>query len=226
MRVLPACILVATAGCLTVSPAAAALDATGPSAIPAAVAQQKMTIVDFEFAKPKAQLNVGDTMTWTNNDRAPHDVSTTKAPVKLQSPLLAKGQSWKHTFKVAGVYDYVCSIHPEMKAVVNVAAAKSAAKPSAKKPRKQIATVEPDATGPELTAAPTADETQNSALTANARRLESVRQWGAALVGVALVSLLIVGTHGGSVRADTPRPEWAGGVGVSPSRHVRRPPKS
>lgn len=269
MRLLAVCILAAVAGCLTVPPALAATEVAGPAATPAAVAQQTMEIVDFKFANPTVRLNVGDAMTWTNDDRAPHDVSGTKAPTRFQSPLLMKGESWKYTFKVAGRYDYICSVHPDMKAVVDVAAAaksdatgttavtkrvavkaigaKSAAKPTANKPvtRKFADTlaavgttkdapsaveaagvaIETDATAADETGARAA-EAENVALTANARQLKSVREWGGALVGVALVSLLIVGMHGGSARANAPKPEWAGGVGVSPSRHVRRPRRS
>lgn len=239
MRLVPVCISAVLAGCLSTSPAVAAATAS---------TQQAMTIVDFKFAQPKVRLSVGDTMTWTNNDRAPHDVSGTKTPATLQSPLLMKGESWKYTFKVAGLYDYICSVHPDMKAVVDVAAAakpaaaakittaKAAAtkaaggkataeSPTTAEQSPPQAAAEPAAAPSEESAAtaPQAEETERLALTATARELESVRQWGAVAVGVLLLGLLVVGLQGSSARANAPKPEWVG-VGVSQSRHTRRKP--
>ncbi|MGQ0846119.1 MAG: plastocyanin/azurin family copper-binding protein [Sporichthyaceae bacterium] len=278
MRVLPVCVLAVLAGGLAAAPAVAATSSatsTPATSTPTAGASQKMAIVDLKFANPRVKLSVGDTMTWTNDDRAPHDVSTTKAPVKLQSPLLTKGQSWRHTFEVAGVYDYICTIHPEMKAAVDVAAAskpaatktatraaaakaeaataqaaaaakskaakneaatkakqKAAAKatqpsPKAAEPASaaadatQAPAAEPSAA--ELAVAAAAERAELFALTANARELEDLRQYGAALVGVLLAGLLIVGMQGRTKRLHAPVPDWAAGVGVSPSRHARGP---
>ncbi|MGQ0467786.1 MAG: plastocyanin/azurin family copper-binding protein [Sporichthyaceae bacterium] len=245
------CFSAVLAGCLAVSPAVAAATSSSspPPRQPVAATQQAMAILDFKFAQPKVRLSVGDTMTWTNNDRAPHDVSTTKAPVKLQSPMLMKGDSWKFTFKVPGVYDYICSIHPEMKALVDVAPAAAKLPAAAKKPttaraaaskpaKAAVATkqaaAKPPATAPEEVAEPAAVPTAEEqaataeaekaellALTSTARELESARQWGAIAVGVALLGLLVVGLQGSSARANAPKPEWVG-VGVSQSRHTRR----
>src|SRR5207253_313130 len=58
----------------------------------------------------------------TNQDTAPHTVTTTSGPQSLNSPYLSKGQSWSYTFSVPGTYQYYCTVHPEMRARVIVRA--------------------------------------------------------------------------------------------------------
>jgi len=90
---------------------------------PAAAASQAVTMAQYAFGPASLTVHVGDTITWTNQDQAPHDVTTTSAPVSLHSPTLATGQSWTYTFSQPGTYSYICSIHPDMKAQITVLAA-------------------------------------------------------------------------------------------------------
>jgi plastocyanin len=90
---------------------------------PAMAAGQAVTMAQYAFGPAALTVHVGDTITWTNRDQAPHDVTTTSAPVALHSPTLATGQSWTYTFSQPGTYAYICSIHPDMKAQVIVLAA-------------------------------------------------------------------------------------------------------
>ncbi|MFC0437457.1 plastocyanin/azurin family copper-binding protein [Kutzneria buriramensis] len=90
---------------------------------PAVAATQAVTMAQYAFAPAAITVHVGDTVTWTNQDQAPHDVTTTSAPVPLHSPTLSTGQSWTYTFGQAGTYAYICSIHPDMKAQITVLAA-------------------------------------------------------------------------------------------------------
>lgn len=117
--------LVCTVGGLALPAAAVAAAATAPMSTQGS--QTKIAIKGFTYTKPALKVKVGDTITWTNQDDAPHDVATTKAPVKIKSPIMNKGQSFRYTFKKAGVYKYICSIHPQMTARVNVTAPKRAA---------------------------------------------------------------------------------------------------
>lgn len=87
-----------------------------------------VTMGGYAFAPATLTIAVGDTVTWTNTDVAPHDVTTTSAPQALKSPTLHKGDSWSHTFSVPGTYEYICSIHPDMHATVVV---KAPAQPTA-----------------------------------------------------------------------------------------------
>jgi plastocyanin len=89
---------------------------------PAVAATQAVTMAQYAFAPAAITVHVGDTITWTNQDQAPHDVTTTSAPVPLHSPTLSTGQSWTYTFSQPGNYSYICSIHPDMKAQVVVLA--------------------------------------------------------------------------------------------------------
>jgi len=93
---------------------------------PAAAVEQVVSIKDFAYAPANIQINAGDTVTWTNLEAImPHDVSTTvpdqPPPVlPFQSPLLQSGESFSFTFSQPGVYQYFCSLHPNMLGYVTV----------------------------------------------------------------------------------------------------------
>jgi plastocyanin len=60
----------------------------------------------------------GTTVTWVNNEMMPHTVvDQNKA---FRSKTLAKDARFSFTFTTAGDYDYLCSIHPNMKGKVIV----------------------------------------------------------------------------------------------------------
>ncbi|MBB5889203.1 cupredoxin family copper-binding protein [Kutzneria kofuensis] len=96
---------------------------------PAMAASQAVTMAQYAFAPASLTVHVGDTITWTNQDQAPHDVTTTAGPVAVHSPMLMTGQSWTYTFTQPGTYAYICSIHPDMKAQITVLAAPTTAPP-------------------------------------------------------------------------------------------------
>ncbi|HEY0501131.1 MAG TPA: cupredoxin family copper-binding protein [Kutzneria sp.] len=97
---------------------------------PAMAAPQAVTMAGYAFAPASLTVHVGDTITWTNRDQAPHDVTTTAGPAMVHSPTLATGQSWTFTFSQPGTYAYICSIHPDMKAQINVLPAATTAPPT------------------------------------------------------------------------------------------------
>lgn len=68
------------------------------------------------FTPQEINIKAGDTVTWTNQDPAKHDVNFGD----FKSPLLSKGETYFHTFETAGTYDYVCDVHPFMKGRVVV----------------------------------------------------------------------------------------------------------
>ena len=84
----------------------------------------------YAFSPSTLTVHVGDTVTWTNYDQAPHDVTTTSAPVAVKSQTLFTGQSFSYTFTTAGTYSYYCSIHPDMRATVTVQPAVAAVAPA------------------------------------------------------------------------------------------------
>ena len=77
-------------------------------------------IKGFAFNPGAITVAKGTTVTWTNEDSAPHTVTTTNAPVDFDSGRMSKGDTFSQTFDAAGTYEYYCSIHPNMKGKVIV----------------------------------------------------------------------------------------------------------
>ena len=77
-------------------------------------------ITDFAFSPAKIIIHKGTTVTWTNQDDAHHNVMITSGPEKSDGPLLAKAETYKKQFNIAGMYEYRCTPHPYMKAIVEV----------------------------------------------------------------------------------------------------------
>ncbi|MET7567372.1 plastocyanin/azurin family copper-binding protein [Streptomyces sp. NPDC005492] len=86
----------------------------------ASAASYHVLMKGYAFSPAALTITAGTTVTWTNEDTAPHDVKTTSGPVAIHSPMLSKGQSWSFTFTTAGSYGYVCTVHPGMTAQVAV----------------------------------------------------------------------------------------------------------
>ncbi|WP_086661425.1 cupredoxin domain-containing protein [Lentzea kentuckyensis] len=80
-------------------------------------------IAQYQYQPASMTVRVGDVVTWTNQDQAPHDV----AAGTFRSPMLSTGQSWSYTFTQPGTFDYVCSIHPDMRARIVVLPAETVA---------------------------------------------------------------------------------------------------
>ena len=76
-------------------------------------------ISNFAFSSSVLNVKVGDSVTWTNMDSAPHTV-TSDSGSELTSAMLNEGEIYSHTFSVAGTYAYHCSVHPGMKATIIV----------------------------------------------------------------------------------------------------------
>jgi plastocyanin len=70
------------------------------------------------FIPSEITVAPGTTVTWVNNETMPHTVvDPNKA---FRSKTLAKDARFSFTFTTAGDFDYVCSIHPNMKGKVIV----------------------------------------------------------------------------------------------------------
>ena len=103
-----------------------ALLATGAVAGPSIAADKWVTMYALAYLPPgPVTIEVGDTVTWVNDDDAPHDAVGNG----WTTPLLTKGDSHAVTFIAAGTYAYYCSIHPEMTGRVVVRAAAAAGNP-------------------------------------------------------------------------------------------------
>jgi len=76
-------------------------------------------INNFEFFDSSKIITIGDSVTWINNDRVAHTV-TSDSGGELNSRLLQPGDSYTHTFDSVGTFYYHCSIHPSMRGVIIV----------------------------------------------------------------------------------------------------------
>jgi len=65
--------------------------------------------LDNVFRLPVVRIEPGATVEWTNDGRAPHDV--TADDDAWASAQLAPGDEFDHTFEEPGVYAYHCSLH-------------------------------------------------------------------------------------------------------------------
>lgn len=77
-------------------------------------------IKDFAYAPKTAKVKVGDTVTWTNQDSAQHDVDFTDK--SFDSELQDKGGTITYTASNPGTFDYFCSAHQYMKGTLIVEA--------------------------------------------------------------------------------------------------------
>jgi plastocyanin len=80
----------------------------------------QVPIQNFAFTPAAIQVPVGTTVTWTNDDRAPHTVTFENG--MADSGMLKPGDSFKYTFGSAGTFVYICAYHPGMVATVIVTA--------------------------------------------------------------------------------------------------------
>lgn len=78
----------------------------------------KVDISNFIFNPSSTTVKINSTVTWTNNDSAPHTVTSDNG--NFQSNTLATGDTFSFTFKKAGTFPYHCNIHKFMKAEVIV----------------------------------------------------------------------------------------------------------
>jgi hypothetical protein len=101
-------------------------------------------IVDFAYSPAGVTVNAGDTITWTNEDAAPHTATANDG--SFDTGTLDRGASGAHTFTAAGSFSYYCTIHPSMRATVTVSGDPASAAPA--DPAAPAASPTAPATGP------------------------------------------------------------------------------
>jgi plastocyanin len=72
----------------------------------------KVSIVNFAFTPGEITIAPGESVTWINDDGAPHGLEYHDG-VK-GTDLLLPGASFSRRFDQPGTYDYNCSVHPYM----------------------------------------------------------------------------------------------------------------
>jgi plastocyanin len=85
-------------------------DPAPPTTTPVATAA--VSIKNFAYSKATVNLKVGGTVTWTNEDTAPHTVTDQGGAFDSQS--IATNAKFAHTFPTAGTYTYHCTFHSTM----------------------------------------------------------------------------------------------------------------
>ena len=71
-------------------------------------------IRDYKYIPESLNVNVGQTVRWTNYDSVLHDVVGSG----IESEYLRQGETFTYTFEQEGTYDYICTIHPWMEGEV------------------------------------------------------------------------------------------------------------
>ena len=80
-----------------------------------------VNITNFAFDPQNLNVTVNSSVTWTNEDTAPHTIVTDKdAVAEIKSTNLNKGDSFEFNFTTVGIYPYHCSVHPSMTGVIQV----------------------------------------------------------------------------------------------------------
>lgn len=71
----------------------------------------------LQFVPALLTVKRGDEVRWVNNDLVAHTVTLRGV---FDSGTIAPGKSWSQVMQRAGRYNYVCTLHPTMKAVLVV----------------------------------------------------------------------------------------------------------
>jgi plastocyanin len=84
----------------------------------AARGRYTVVIKDMKYQPPTLTVKVGSTVEWKNADIVAHTV--TAVDNKFDSRIIAPGSSWKLIVKKIGTFDYICTLHPNMRAKMSV----------------------------------------------------------------------------------------------------------
>jgi plastocyanin len=78
-----------------------------------------ITMKNISFAPETIHVKVGQKITWTNDDSAPHNV-TSQSGEKIASDTFGQGGTFSFTPTKAGTIKYVCTVHPGMDGTIVV----------------------------------------------------------------------------------------------------------
>lgn len=93
---------------------AAALLAAGP---PAGAETRTIAIDGMKFIPESFTVKRGDTVVWENHDLVAHTVTARAA---FDSGPIGSGKAWRFVARTPGRFEYVCTLHPTMKAMLLV----------------------------------------------------------------------------------------------------------
>ncbi|HIF12803.1 MAG TPA: amidase [Dehalococcoidia bacterium] len=105
----------------TPSPAPTATPPPAPTPTPPPPAVLASNIIGFALSD--ITIAAGTTITWTNQDSAPHTVTSGSQGAltgEFDSGGFSIGESYQRSFNTPGAFPYFCTIHPFMQATVTV----------------------------------------------------------------------------------------------------------
>lgn len=91
--------------------------------IPMSVSRPGCETTNLCYIPPEITVNTGKTITWINNDRAFHTVTSgyyDKFDGVFDSGHIDPGQTFSYTFDKSGDFHYFCSLHPWMEGTIIV----------------------------------------------------------------------------------------------------------
>jgi plastocyanin len=83
-----------------------------------AVRAAKVTIAGFAYDPDPVTIQVGGKVIWQNEDAEPH--TATAEDGSFDTGTIEEGKIKSETFKQAGTFAYICTIHPGMNGTVKV----------------------------------------------------------------------------------------------------------
>jgi plastocyanin len=108
-------LLIACSGGAT-PPSSAQQEAAASSKARDTVSKVSTVIINqFKYQPDTLTVNAGDVVEWKNDDIVPH-TATAVDKKAFGSGRIVKGLSWRFTANTKGTFDYLCTLHPNMKA--------------------------------------------------------------------------------------------------------------
>ena len=85
----------------------------------ASAEEVEVRIDNFTFAPQQLTVQVGTTVTWTNEDDIPHNI-VSSARGAFKSKVMDTEGKYSFTFTNPGSFEYFCALHPHMKGTIVV----------------------------------------------------------------------------------------------------------
>src|SRR5215212_4779176 len=132
-----------------------------------------VSIKGFAFNPPNATVAPGTTVTWVNDDQAPHTATANDGA--FDSGTLQPGQSYSFVFDKPGTYAYHCNIHPDMTGTITVsgASASASASSSASPSAYSSGSASASSSGSAMATSPTASAITSPSASAGTQQLPS-----------------------------------------------------
>ena len=107
--------VVVASGCATATKSPKLVDTPKPSN------PDEIVIYEYKFIPASLTVPVGTTVTWINYDVAPHTATYRSFTEEaFDTGNLGASQLYRHKFRTAGSYDYICVYHQGMRGTVVV----------------------------------------------------------------------------------------------------------